>query len=110
MRDRTRAIVVRVSCRAYGLLLPLYSSTLRRQFGPDMVDVFEQQIRGECERHGFAGLARVWFGIVLDLTENCLPGEINWQSALVPVLSFLSSFALFALFFAANGVAKHCTK
>jgi hypothetical protein len=75
-----------------------------------MVDVFEQEMRGECEQRGFAGVARVWFHTSLDVIQNALPSEIDWQSALIPVLSLLGSFALFALFFAANGLAKHCIK
>ena len=110
MRNRSRATALNMSCRLYSLVMPLYPGTLRRQFGADMADVFEQQIRGECARHGFAGLARVWFDIVSDVIQSSLPEEINWQRALVPVLSLLSSFALFALFFAANGLAKHCIK
>jgi hypothetical protein len=99
-----------MSCRLYNLVMPLYPVTLRCQFGPDMADVFEQQVRGECERYGFAGLARVWFGVASDVIQSSLPDEINWQRALVPVLSLVGSFALFALFFAANGLAKHCIK
>jgi hypothetical protein len=110
MRNRALTTVLHISCRAYSLLLPLYPSTLRCQFGSDMIDVFEQQMRGECEQRGFAGLARVWFGIALDMVQSSLPGEINWQSALVPVLSLVGSFALFALFFVANGLAKSCIK
>jgi hypothetical protein len=110
MRNRVLERVLRISCRAYGLLLPLYPPTLRWQFGSDMVDVFEQQMRAECEERGFAGVTRVWLSIGLDVIQNALPDEMSWQSALIPVLSLLGSLALFALFFAANGLAKHCIK
>jgi hypothetical protein len=110
MRNKAQATALNTSCRLYSVVMPLYPETLRREFGPDMADVFEQQIRGECERHGFAGVARVWLGVASDVIRTSLPDEINWQGILVPVLSLLGSFALFALFFAANGLAKHCIK
>jgi hypothetical protein len=110
MPNRVLERVLRISCRAYGLLLPLYPPTLRWQFGSDMVDVFEQQMRAECEERGFAGVTRVWLSIGLDVIQNALPDEMSWQSALIPVFSLLGSLALFALFFAANGLAKHCIK
>jgi hypothetical protein len=110
MRNKARATALNTSCRLYSVVMPLYPETLRREFGPDMADVFEQQIRGECERHGFVGMARVWFGVASDVIQTSVPDEINWQGILVPVLSLLGSFALFALFFAANGLAKHCIK
>jgi hypothetical protein len=110
MRNKARKIALDISCRLYSLVMPLYPVALRCQFGPDMADVFEQQIRRECDRHGFAGLVRVWSGIALDVIQSSLPSEINWQCVLVPLLSLAGSFALFVLFFVANGLAKSCIK
>jgi hypothetical protein len=110
MRNKARTVALNISCRFYSLVMPLYPVALRCQFGPDMADVFEQQIRRECDRRGFAGLVRVWYGIALDAIQSSLPSEINWQSVLVPVLSLAGSFALFVLFFVANGLANRCVK
>ena len=107
MRNRALTTIVRASCRVYAFLLPLYRSTVRWQFGAEMAYAFEQQVSEECAQHGFAGLARAWFDIILDITESRLPGEIGWRSALVPALSLVCSFALFVLFFSVNG---HCIK
>jgi hypothetical protein len=100
--------VLRASCRVYSFLLPLYPWTLRQEFGADMVEVFEQQVRGRCAERGFAGIARVWLGIGLDVIQSALPVEINWQGTLIPVLALAGSYVLFALFAAAN--AGHCGK
>jgi len=110
MRNKIRATALTASCRLYGLVLPLYPATLRHRFGLDMADVFEQQIRDEGERHGFTGVARVWLGIASDVVHSSLPGEINWQGVLVPVLSLVGSFVLFALFLTASHLAGHCIK
>jgi hypothetical protein len=110
MRNSVLEMLLRAGRSLYGLVLPLYPWALRCRFEADMVDVFEQQLRGECEQRGFMGIARVWGGIGLDVIQSALPDGIDWQSALIPVLSLAGSFALFALFFAANGLARHCIK
>ena len=110
MRNRAHAVALHTSCRLYHFVMPLYPAALRREFAADMKDVFELQIRGECEQHGFAGVARVWLGIMRDVIQSSLPDEIEWRHVLVPVLSIAGSFVLFALFFATNGLAKSCIK
>ena len=108
MRNSVLEMILNASCRVYGFLLPLYPWSLRREFGADMVEVFEQQARGRCAERGFAGIARVWLGIGLDVIQTALPEQINWQSALIPVFALAGSYVLFALFAAAN--AGHCIK
>lgn len=110
MRNRALTTVVRASCRVYGLLLPLYPSTLRWQFGADMTDVFEQQIRGECEQRGFLGVVHVWCCVAAEVMENALPGEFQWASIGVPIASMLMSLALFEGILRATGLASHCAK
>jgi hypothetical protein len=110
MHSKIRATALATSCRLFGLLLPLYPPGLRRRFGPDMAEVFEQQIRDEGHRRGFAGVARVWMGLASDVVRSSLPDEIHWQGVLVPVLSLVGSFVLFALFFAASHLADRCLK
>jgi hypothetical protein len=110
MRNRALTIVVLASCRVYGLLLPLYPSTLRCQFGPDMTDVFEQQIRGEWEQHGFSGVARVWSCVAAEVIENALPRGFHWARIGVPIVSLLISLTLFEGILRATGLASHCAK
>jgi hypothetical protein len=102
--------ILRTSCRMYVLLLPLYPEALRIQFGGDMADVFEQQVREGCERHGLTGLARVWLCAVADIIQNNLPAELYWRKIGIPVVSLVATFALFEVFARAAHAASHCLK
>ena len=52
----------------------------------------------------------MWLGVASDVVHSLLPEEIHWQGVLVPVLSLVGSFVLFALFFTASHLASHCIK
>ena len=110
MRNRILPAVLGMSCRVYSFLLPLYPLSLRCQFGSDMADVFEKQIRDECEQNGFTGLVRVWFCVAWEVIRGAGPTELGWETVGAPLVSFLSSLVLFVVFFWASGIANHCTK
>jgi hypothetical protein len=110
MRNSALMSVLRTSCRLYGFLLPLYPSTLRRQFGPDMADVFEQQVRAECEQHGFYGVVRAWSSVVSELIQNAAQTEFAWQRIGVSVASLLTTLALFEALLRATKLSTHCIK
>ena len=110
MRNRTLTNVVRMSCRIYGLLLPLYPSTLQSQFGSDMADVFEQQIRGECEQRGFSGVARVWSYVASEMIQNLVPGEFHWKGIGVTIASLLMTLVLFEGLLRVTMLSTHCIK
>jgi len=86
------ASFIRGSCRAYGALLLLYPSALRRQFGEEMIEVFADEMRDACERDGWIGGMGVW---------GCVGGEI-FRTALTSHLqivgiSFVSGLAALGL-------------
>jgi len=110
MRNRMGAGLMSASCRLFTFIMPLYPVALRNQFGPDMVDVFEQQIRDESARRGFIGVARVWVGIASDVVQSSVPDEISWRRVLIPAISVAGSFLLFAIFFVASHLATRCIK
>ena len=110
MRNSALMSVLRTSYRLYGFLLPLYPSTLRRQFGPDMADVFEQQVRAECEQHGFYGVVRAWSSVVSELIQNAAQTEFAWQRIGVSVASLLTTLALFEALLRATKLSTHCIK
>jgi hypothetical protein len=56
----TTASPVHMNCRVYATLLLLYPSTLRRQFGEEMIEVFADQMRDACQRDGWVGGIGVW--------------------------------------------------
>jgi hypothetical protein len=110
MRNRALTNILRISCRVYGFLLPLYPSALRCEFGPDMVYVFEQQIRGECEHHGFTGVARVWCSVASEVVLSAAPREFLWNRIGVPAVSVLATLVLFEGLLRLTTLSAHCIK
>ncbi len=74
---------MRWSCRVYATLLLLYPSTLRRQFGQEMIEVFADQMRDACQTDGWVGGMGVW---------SCVGREVL-RTALALALSSFASIA-----------------
>jgi hypothetical protein len=110
MRNKALAAMVRVSGRFYVFLLPLYPATLRSGFRSDMLDVFRQQIRSESERHGFAGLLRVWSCVASEVIPDAVPREFLWTRIGVPLVSVLATLALFEGLLRVTALSKHFIK
>jgi len=110
MRSEIRAATLTTGCRLFSFVLPLYPASLRQQFGPDMEDVFGQQIRGEYAQKGLLGVLRVWIGVVSDVLLSSASVQIDWRAVVVRGVSLVGSFVLFALFFAASHLAARCIK
>jgi hypothetical protein len=102
--------ILLLSCRLYRWLLVLYPPALRSRFGEDMADAFEQQIWDEWKAGKFSGIARVWSCAAEELIRIALPSRLGQGTIRVPVLSLLSSLALFLLFFWAVAPPVHCAK
>lgn len=107
MHNRALTTIVRASCRVYCFLLPFYPSTLRWRFGSDMAEVFEQQIRGECERHEVPGVAHVWPS---ELIQNAAPREVRWERIGISIATLLTTLALFEGLLRATKLSTHCIK
>jgi len=84
-------------CRTYSALLILYPLDLRREFGTEMIDVFEQQIEGAWEESGVKGLARVCLCAIGELLSVALPAQLCQPIFIVPTLSLLSNSILFLM-------------
>jgi len=52
--------VLEVSRKVYATSLVLYPNELRREFGAEMVEVFDEQVSEAYSRSGFPGLLRAW--------------------------------------------------
>jgi hypothetical protein len=48
------------SLRAYRGLLALYPEDLRREFGAEILEAFEDDLSAECAAHSIRGILRVW--------------------------------------------------
>jgi hypothetical protein len=110
MRNRALKTVVRTSCRVYGVLLPLYPSMLRSEFGFEMADVFEQQMQEECKRDGLYGAARVWFDVLSELIQSPAQRAFQWQTIAVSIASVLTTLVLFETLLRATHLSAHCIK
>jgi len=110
MRNRALTTIVRTSCRVYCFLLPFYPSKLRSRFGAEMADVFELQIRSECEQHGFPGVARVWSCVASELIQDAAPREFHWERIGISIASILTSLALFEGLLRVTKLSTHCIK
>jgi hypothetical protein len=110
MHSKAFTTVVRTSCRVYGFLLPLYPSYLRTEFGPQMADVFEQQIQEQCMQDGLYGAARVWFDVFSELIQTPAQRVFRWKTIMVSIASVLTTLALFETLLRATHLSAHCIK
>jgi peptide/nickel transport system permease protein len=62
--------------RVYQSLLRLYPWRFRREFGPDMCQVFRDRLREELREGRPGQLIAYWFSIVFDLVKTAIPERI----------------------------------
>lgn len=68
--------VLEVSHKLYERSLVVYPSELRRDFGAEMVEVFDKQVSEAYSRSGFPGLLRVWLSATREFVTIALPGRL----------------------------------
>ena len=88
---------IRWNCRVYAALLFLYPSTLRRQFGQEMIEVFANQMREACRRDGWAGGAAVWRCVGGEVLRTALSSHLHVIG--ISFVSGLTAFGLLCTFF-----------
>jgi len=88
--------VLEVSREFYARSLVLYPSELRREFGAEMVEAFDEQISEAYSRSGFPGLLRVWFRAAREFATVALPGRLAGRS--VPIVAATAALALMVWF------------
>ena len=80
----------RRSVRLYAVLLRLYPTSLRKQFGEDMLEVFEQQLRDAADLSGWRGEFDTWSCVA---SETIRTLAVSYMQAIgVSVISVLTSF------------------
>jgi hypothetical protein len=87
--------VLRASCRLYSWILLLYPFALRSRFGPDMSDVFAQQLHHAWRSDGFSGAAQVWSCAAEELVLVALPARLNPGIIGIGAISVSSTLAVF---------------
>jgi len=91
--------ITQASSLAYSGLLILYPRDLRRKFGAEMVEVFEDLTREAMVRNGPRGMAMMWGSALWELLTVAIPARLASNTVMAGALSFLASSALFLVFF-----------
>jgi hypothetical protein len=93
----TQASSIRMNCRVYATLLLLYPSTLRRQFGEEMIEVFAEQLHDACKRDGWSGGVGVWWCVTGEALRTSMSSHL--QIVGISLVSGLAAFSLMCTFF-----------
>ncbi len=88
---------IRMSCRVYATLLLLYPSSLRRQFGEEMIQVFAEQLHEARQRDGWAGWLGAWWCVAGEALRTSVSSHL--QIVGISLVSGLAAFSLMCTFF-----------
>jgi hypothetical protein len=96
VNDSSASSVLEVSRRVYESSLALYPGEFRREYGTEMVEVFDEQVSDAYSRNGFPGLLRVWFRAMREFVTVALPSRLAQR--MVPIMGVTAALALMAWF------------
>jgi hypothetical protein len=96
VKGNSASTVLEVSRKVYERSLVLYPSELRRDFGAEMVEVFDAQVADAYSRSGFPGFLCVWFRAMREFFTIALPGRI--AERVVPIVAVTATLALMMWF------------
>ena len=88
-----RALKCILAC--YSASLWLYPAELRRSYGREMADVFEQQLLAAWTREGLRGVRETCICAIEELITIALPARIWNERLIAPVLSLIITSAVF---------------
>lgn len=91
---------IQLNVAFYELLLPAFPPDLRTQFQDAMIQTFEEQLESPV------GAVSVWLDVARDLMLVALPYRAS--AAIVPIVTLLSSSALFYLVLWGISPDRHC--
>ncbi|HLH15662.1 MAG TPA: hypothetical protein VKX45_00505 [Bryobacteraceae bacterium] len=98
------------SCQVYRVILYAYPSRLRAEFGEDMLSLFEQQLVDARRSGGSLEVCRIWGRTLWETAHLIAMPFPAAAECRIAAISLLGSSALFAFFFWAAGLARHCVK
>ena len=96
VKGNSASAVLEVSHKVYARSLVLYPSELRRDFGAEMVDIFDEQVSEAYSRSGFPGFLYVWFGATREFVTIALPGRL--AERMVPIVAVTAALGLMVWF------------
>ncbi len=84
---------LRWSLEAYQALLSIYPEDLRRDFGAEMAEAFEQDLASEYNAGSLTGIVRVWRMALREFLQIALVRQFENPLLAVPLLAALVSLA-----------------
>ena len=96
VKDNSTSIVLELSHKIYARSLVLYPGDLRRDFGAEMVEVFDEQVSQAYSRGGFPGFLWVWFSAIQELVTIALPSRL--AERVVPIVAVAATLTLMMWF------------
>ena len=96
VNGNSTSAVLEISRKVYATSLVLYPNELRREFGAEMVEVFDEQVAQAYSRSGFSGLLHVWFSAAREFVTVALPGQL--AEHMVPIVGVTATLALMVWF------------
>jgi hypothetical protein len=95
-KSNSFSAVLEVSRKVYARSLVLYPSELRRDFGAEMVEVFDEQVSEAYSRGGFPGFLCVWFRTMREFVAIALPSRLAERA--VPIVAVTAAMTLMLWF------------
>src|SRR4029077_20987188 len=86
---------IKLSGALYRLILVLYPPDVRRVYGSEMADTFDQQLAGAWEENRVAGVIQVWWYALLELPAIALTRQLARPALIIPVVSLIGASTLF---------------
>jgi hypothetical protein len=96
VKGNSASAVLEVSRKIYERSLVLYPRELRRDFGAEMVEVFDERVSEAYSRSGFPGFLRVWFSATREFVTIALPSRLAERG--VPIIAVMATLALMVWF------------
>ncbi|MGA9389088.1 MAG: hypothetical protein WBV69_01455 [Candidatus Sulfotelmatobacter sp.] len=96
VKGSSASAVLEVSHKVYARSLVLYPSELRRDFGAEMVEVFDEQVSDAYSRSGFPGFLCVWFSAIREFVTVAFPSRLADRA--VPIVAVTAAFAVMMWF------------
>ncbi len=91
--------IIRASRLAYAVLVLAYPRDLRRTFGEEMIEVFEDVMREAVSRRGRLAIATIWGSALWELLTVAAPSRLASNGTIAGALSFVAASVLFLVFF-----------
>jgi len=78
---------MRLSTRVYGGMLTLYPPELRGEFGPEMRELFSEDLIDAWRSSGLVGVISVWWCALCEVLRIALPAQSSNPVFAVPVMA-----------------------